>query len=40
MIARLEQSIATLTKLITQLLVKKDREANSVDIEHEEEKAN
>jgi hypothetical protein len=36
MFAQLEQIIATLTKMVTWLLVKKDREEKLVDIEHEE----
>jgi hypothetical protein len=38
-LARLEQSIATLTKLVTQLLVMKGKEAHSTETEHEEHKA-
>jgi hypothetical protein len=37
--SQLEKSIATLTELVMQLLVKKDREANSIETEHEEDKA-
>jgi len=36
-LAPLEQSIATLTKLVTQLLVMKIKEAHSADTEHEED---
>jgi hypothetical protein len=36
----LEQSIATLKELVTQLLVKEDNETNSIDTELEEDKAN
>jgi hypothetical protein len=38
-LARLEQSIATLTELVTQLLVMKGKEAHSTKTEHEEHKA-
>jgi hypothetical protein len=38
-LARLEQSIATLTELVTQLLVMKGKEAHSTETEHEEHKA-
>jgi hypothetical protein len=37
-LVHLEQSIATLIELVTQLLVMKGKEAHSVDIDHEEHK--
>jgi hypothetical protein len=38
-LARLEQGIATLTELVSQLLVMKGKEAHSAETEHEEHKA-
>jgi hypothetical protein len=36
--AHMEKNIATLTKLVTQLLVKKDKEENLAEIKHEQDK--
>jgi hypothetical protein len=36
-LARLEESIATLIELVTQLLVMKSKEAHSAETEHEED---